>query len=164
MTAHVYIHDMEAMDQALLNSATDRPTRPAAPVTASSLGNLEGRFSQKNMLKTPSVASTRSRQERSPPNAGTMAAAPAADRSAPPSTRTTATFSSPDAPKPAPRGIENSPNEEKASKFEELARQAEKAGKPGAAKLHWQIAAKYGSKVAAQQLVKAPVPAELLKN
>ena len=45
---------------------------------------------------------------------------------------------------------------EKAMKFERLAKQAEAAGKSGVAKLHWQIAAKYGSKLANEKLAAAP--------
>src|SRR5262249_40627147 len=38
------------------------------------------------------------------------------------------------------------------ARSEELARSAEKAGKMGVAKLHWQMAAKYGSKTAEKRL------------
>ena len=48
---------------------------------------------------------------------------------------------------------------EKIAKFEELARRAEKAGKMVVAKCHWQIAAKYGSKVAENRLAELALPA-----
>lgn len=41
---------------------------------------------------------------------------------------------------------------EKAANFERMARQAEVAGKLGVAKLHWQMAAKHGSTIAAEKL------------
>jgi hypothetical protein len=41
---------------------------------------------------------------------------------------------------------------ERAANFERLARQAEAAGKGGVARLHWQMAAKYGSSVAHEKL------------
>ena len=44
------------------------------------------------------------------------------------------------------------PPAEKAANFERLARQAESAGKSGVAKLHWQMAAKYGSTLAREKL------------
>ena len=47
---------------------------------------------------------------------------------------------------------------EKMAKFEELARNADKAGKAGVAKLHWQMAAKYGSKTAEKRLAELTQP------
>jgi hypothetical protein len=49
---------------------------------------------------------------------------------------------------------------EKVAKHEELAQKADLAGKASVAKLHWQMAAKYGSKLAEQRLaqVATPVP------
>ncbi len=91
MSTSVYIHDLRAMDEALLNSVPDSPT-PSA---------IRG-------------------GNRMPPSA--------ADRA--------------EVASPA----------EKVQKFERLARQAEAAGKPGVAKLHWQMAAKYGSKLASEKL------------
>ena len=41
---------------------------------------------------------------------------------------------------------------ERAANFERLARQAETAGKPGVAKLHWQMAARHGSTLASEKL------------
>ncbi len=41
---------------------------------------------------------------------------------------------------------------ERAAKFERLARKAEAEKRPGVAKLHWQMAAKYGSVIAREQL------------
>jgi hypothetical protein len=41
---------------------------------------------------------------------------------------------------------------EKAVRFERLARQAESSGRAGVAKLHWQMAAKYGSTLALDKL------------
>lgn len=45
---------------------------------------------------------------------------------------------------------------EKANNFERMARQAEAAGKTGVARLHWQMAAKYGSTVAQSKLQQKP--------
>lgn len=42
---------------------------------------------------------------------------------------------------------------ERAAKFERLARKAEAEKRPGVAKLHWQMAAKYGSTIARERLV-----------
>ena len=95
MSTSVYIHDLRAMDEALLNSV------PASPSPSSIRG-------------------------------GSRMPSGEADRV--------------DAASPA----------EKAMKFERLARQAEAAGRSGVAKLHWQVAAKYGSKLASEKLAAAP--------
>ena len=42
---------------------------------------------------------------------------------------------------------------ERAAKFERLARKAETENRPGVAKLHWQMAAKYGSATARERLL-----------
>ena len=91
MSASVYIHDLRAMDEALLNSVPDSPSPSAIRG-----GN-----------RMPPAEAAR-----------TEVASPA----------------------------------EKALKFERLAKQAEAAGKVGVAKLHWQVAAKYGSKLATEKL------------
>lgn len=44
---------------------------------------------------------------------------------------------------------------QKAANFERMAQQAEAAGKAGVAKLHWQMAAKYGSTLAKSKIVEA---------
>ena len=95
MSTSVYIHDLRAMDEALLNSVPDAPA--------------------------PSAIRGESRRQ----------------------------------PTEAARAEVASPIE-KAMKFERLAKQAEAAGKSGVAKLHWQIAAKYGSKLANEKLAAAP--------
>lgn len=91
MSASVYIIDLQAMDEAILNSVPDS----SAPL----------------MLRPRSMAADRE-------------VAPRAE------------------PLPA----------EKAANFERLARQAESAGKTGVAKLHWQMAARYGSTLAQEKL------------
>ena len=91
MSASVYIIDLQAMDEAILNSVPDSPRQPG-------MGVRRGR----------SEAEV--------------------------------------APREAVSAID------KAANFERLARQAETAGKMGVAKLHWQMAAKYGSTVARDQL------------
>ena len=91
ISANVYIIDLQAMDEAILNSVPD--------------------------TSVPLVIRPRSM---------------AADRDA------------------APRA--EAPPAEKAANFERLARQAESAGKTGVAKLHWQMAAKYGSTLARETL------------
>jgi hypothetical protein len=96
ISASVYIIDLQAMDEAILNSVPDSPLQPGM-----------------------GVRRTSSEQEGAP--------------------RETATAI------------------DKAANFERLARQAEKAGKIGVAKLHWQMAAKYGSTVARDQLSSKPV-------
>ncbi|WP_010584754.1 hypothetical protein [Schlesneria paludicola] len=50
---------------------------------------------------------------------------------------------------------------EKAAKFEQLARNAEKAGKPGVAKVFWQSAAKCGSASAEKRLAELNLPVPL---
>jgi hypothetical protein len=47
----------------------------------------------------------------------------------------------------------------KAARFEQMARQAEANGKSGVARLHWQMAAKYGSTVAQDKLKSPDKPA-----
>lgn len=91
MSTSVYIHDLRAMDEALLNSVPDSPS-PSA-------------------IRGPSRMSS-----------GEAASGEVAS--------------------PA----------EKATKFERLAKQAEAAEKSGLAKLYWQAAAKYGSKLANEKL------------
>ena len=91
MSASVYIHDLRAMDEALLNSVPD----------------------------SPSPSAIRGGSRMPPAEAARV-----------------------DASSPA----------EKALKFERLAKQAEAAGKSSVAKLHWQVAAKYGSKLAHEKL------------
>ena len=94
ITTHVYIHDLQAMEEALLNSG------PSESTTAkSSIG--------------PKLVRSKEREQPVEP-----VASPA----------------------------------EKAAKFEKLARKADEAGKLGVAKLHWQVAAKYGSKLAETRL------------
>ena len=99
MSTSVYIHDLHAMDEALLNSVPDSPA--------------------------PSAIRGESRRQ----------------------------------PTEAAHAEVASPIE-KAMKFERLAKQAEAAGKSGVAKLHWQIAAKYGSKLATEKLAAAPVASQ----
>jgi hypothetical protein len=93
ISAHVYIIDLQAMDEAILNSVPDSP--PPGPL----------------MLRPRPMDGGRD---------------------------------------PAPR-LEALPAE-KAANFERLARQAESAGKAGVAKLHWQMAARYGSTLAKDKL------------
>ena len=94
ITTHVYIHDFQAMDEALLNSGHSEST------------------TSKNSIGSKLVRSNDREQPVEP------IASPA----------------------------------EKAAKFEQLARKADEAGKHGVAKLHWQVAAKYGSKLAETRL------------
>lgn len=91
MSTSVYIHDLRAMDEALLNSVPDSPS--PANIRSSGRSSVD--------VATPA-----------------------------------------DAASPA----------EKALKFERLAKQAEASGKPGVAKLHWQMAAKFGSRLASEKL------------
>lgn len=96
-TASVYIHDFQAMDEALLNA---------------------GRA--KNNQYRERMAHLSSRRESPSINEAVMNS------------------------QPSPQ--------EKVVKSEELARQAEKQGKTSVARLHWQMAAKYGSKTATKRL------------
>ena len=91
MSTSVYIHDLRAMDEALLNSVPDSPAPSAIR------GGIRMLSVEADRLEVASPA-------------------------------------------------------EKAMKFERLAKQAEAAGKASVAKLHWQIAAKYGSKFANEKL------------
>lgn len=100
MSVHVYIHDLQSMDEEILNSA---------PSTSESRRPIPS-FGSKKSDREPNLE-----KEVSPV--------------------------------------------EKAIKFEQLARKADDAGKSGVARLHWQMAAKYGSRAAAErlaQLSKAP--------
>lgn len=94
MTTHVYIHDLQAMDEALLNS-----------------GPSESNIS----IRSINLTLVRSKEREQPVDPVASSA-------------------------------------DKAAKFEQLARKAVEAGKPGVAKLHWQVAAKYGSKLAETRL------------
>ncbi len=105
ITTNVYIIDLHAMDEALLNS------RPA------------GSESRRSSVDFP---------------ANRPAREPLADREATPE-------------------IAISPTE-KVRQHEELARKAELAGKKGVAKLHWQMAAKYGSTIAEKHLGDRALP------
>lgn len=91
MSTSVYIHDLRAMDEALLNSVPDSPT-PSA---------IRGESKRASVDANREDVATRA---------------------------------------------------DKRTKFERLAQRAEAAGKPGVAKLHWQVAAKYGSKLAVEKL------------
>lgn len=90
MSASVYVIDLQAMDEAILNSVPDSPLQPRLDVR-----NRAGQSVVPHDL------------------------VPAA---------------------------------EKAANFERLAKQAESNGKAGVAKLHWQMAAKYGSSLAQDKL------------
>ncbi len=94
MTTHVYIHDLQAMDEALLNS-----------------GHSESNTS----IRSINSKLVRSKEREQPVDPVASSA-------------------------------------DKAAKFEQLARKADEAGKHGVAKLHWQVAAKYGSKLAETRL------------
>jgi hypothetical protein len=94
ITTSVYIHDLQAMDEELLNSS---------------------------------------------PTAGTDLSKAGTDQ-----------FVRSRAPKPTTDPA-TSPRE-KATKFEQLALKADAAGKPNVARLHWQVAAKYGSQLAETRL------------
>lgn len=52
---------------------------------------------------------------------------------------------------------------EKMAKFERLARKADQDGRAGLAKLHWQMAAKYGSKTAEKRLAELTTPVQAAK-
>lgn len=52
-----------------------------------------------------------------------------------------------------PSRVEAESTAERAAKFERLARKAEGENHPGVAKLHWQMAAKYGSETARKRLL-----------
>jgi hypothetical protein len=100
MSVNVYIHDLQAMDEAILNSGSSS--------SSSSVGRTVPGFVKKSSGRE---------------------AEPVAESQV-----------------------------EKAIKFEQLARKADEAGKPGVAKLHWQMAAKYGSKAAAEHLAELSKP------
>lgn len=90
MSASVYVIDLQAMDEAILNSVPDSPLQPRMEV-----------------------------RNRASQGVGPSDPLPAVD---------------------------------KAANFERLAKQAESNGKLGVAKLHWQMAAKYGSTLAQEKL------------
>ena len=101
ISTSVYIHDLQAMDEALLNSGS------------------------------------RTEPERRQPGVDQFVRSRAARLAAEPTAST----------------------KEKAAKFEQLALKADAAGKPGVARLHWQVAAKYGSQLAETRLAeKLPTP------
>ena len=94
ISTHVYIHDLQAMDEAILNSGPSESSTSKSSI-GSRLVRSKGQEQPVDPIASPA---------------------------------------------------------EKASKFEQLARKADEAGKPGVAKLHWQVAAKYGSKLAETRL------------
>jgi hypothetical protein len=94
ISTHVYIHDLQAMDEAILNSGNFDSGH-----SIDSIGSKFVRSKDREQLVDPIASSS-----------------------------------------------------EKAAKFEQLARKADDAGKLGVAKLHWQVAAKYGSKLAETRL------------
>jgi len=103
ISTSVYIHDMQAMDEAILNTPSSEAANPNS-TTRTHASNLEARLKLRR----------------------------AAERESMP--------------------LEPEDSGAKAAKFEQLALKAEKAGKAGVAKLHWQVAAKYGSKQAELRL------------
>lgn len=72
------------------------------------------------------------------------------DRSEPVSrfSRHAAAISSPRAETPSEPTLDVESTAERVAKFERLARKAEAENRPGVAKLHWKMAAKYGSEMA----------------
>lgn len=108
LSAHVFIHDMAAMDAELL----------AQPVPTGQFRHTA--VPERSMPARPRFA---------------------------PTTATTNTVSS---------AVEVAAEREAtARRFEELARSALARGKPGVARLHWQMAAKYGSSAADEWLTQA---------
>lgn len=105
MSATVYIHDLHAMDEELLNSGPS-----STPLTSSDVRSA----------------------------GGSIAARLAARESA--------------------KQVEVEPVD-KAAQFEQLARKAEEAGKASVAKMHWQMAAKHGSRIAQTRLAELAKPA-----
>lgn len=103
MTTHVTIHDLQAMDEALLHS------RPVAR------GNASRAAVSQDLLRSPTQRATQT------PTASLK---------------------------------------EKSTRFEQLALDAERAGKPGVAKLFWQSAAKCGSAKAEKRLAELNHPAQ----
>jgi hypothetical protein len=99
MSVSVYIHDLQAMDEAILNSA------PSFQESHRPVPGLSSRRSERGPMPEKEVSPV-----------------------------------------------------EKAIKFEQLARKADEAGKTGVAKLHWQMAAKYGSKAADERLAELTKP------
>lgn len=104
MSATVYIHDLHAMDEELLNSAPSN--------TSSSTSDVRGA-------------------------ASSIAARVAARESA--------------------KQVEVEPVD-KAAQFEQLAKKAEEAGKLSVAKMHWQMAARHGSRAAQTRLTELAKP------
>lgn len=90
MSASVYVIDLQAMDEAILNSVPDSPV----PQRIAGRSRVDGEGARSDTV----------------------------------------------------------PVVDKAVNFERLAKQAESNGKPGVAKLHWQMAAKYGSTIAQEKL------------
>ncbi len=110
MSAGVYIHDLHAMDEALLATGIADDAAGIAEYSA----RLNSRFGR--------LAEPRS------------------------SAKATST--------------ERVDAESEARRFEALARAAEAKGKPSVAKLHWQMAAKHGSKLAQQSLTQMQPPSK----
>ena len=99
MSVNVYIHDLHAMDEAILNSA------PAYPEPRRMVPGFKSRQPTREQIAEKEVSASW-----------------------------------------------------KAMKFEQLARKADEAGKAGVAKLHWQMAARYGSKPAEERLAELTKP------
>lgn len=111
MSASVYIHDLRAMDEALLATGIADDAVGMADYSAR-LSSRFGRLAE--------------------PRSSAKGAAPA----------------------------DRLDTEAEACRFEGLARAAEAKGKPNVAKLHWQMAAKHGSKLAQQALTQMQPPSK----
>ena len=98
ISTNVYIHDLQAMDEAILNSAPSNPHSEPRSTRG---------VPHKSLAIEPELVNVVSTSE-------------------------------------------------KAIQFEKLAQRAEAAGKRSVAKLHWQVAAKYGSKLAEARLAEVP--------
>ena len=103
ISASVYIHDLQGMDEAILNTPSSDAANPST-TTRTRAANLAARLKARRAAELEPLSAE-------PEDSGA-----------------------------------------KAAKFEQLALKAEKAGKASVAKLHWQVAAKYGSKQAESRL------------
>lgn len=121
MSVRVRVHDLRAMDRAVLNRAKRRAVhaRPGPELT----GNAGHAYR--------SLLAGHRKQPADTSRIGAPARQRAADSGDGPLAGTDA---------------------ERAARFEHLGRKAERAGKPGVARLHYRMAVKYGSEIARREL------------
>jgi hypothetical protein len=135
VTAHVYIHDFEAMDQYLLNQPTRSPTPAGELLTGNTRRAFETLIYRGQMVapgaSSTTVAETRKGAVMPPPGSAAQHAAPVGGGNSLLSGKT------PD---------------ERAALYLQKGLDAVERGDVGVARIHFRMAARHGSEAAAEQL------------